>query len=77
MERIVLNLKIEFIFSAVLASFMLKERLNLHGKVGCFLCIVGSTVLVIHAPPEDGVNTMEDLSAKLRDPCKPCSCQFI
>lgn len=58
--------------SAVLASIMLKERLNLHGKVGCFLCIVGSTVLVIHAPPEDGVNTMEDLSAKLREPLFVC-----
>ena len=49
---------------------MLKERLNLHGKVGCFLCIIGSTVLVVHAPPEGNVNNMEELSAKLRDPCK-------
>ena len=49
---------------------MLKERLNLHGKVGCFLCVIGSTVLVIHAPPEENVNDMEELSAKLRDPCK-------
>lgn len=49
---------------------MLKERLNLHGKVGCFLCIVGSTVLVIHAPPEEAVRDMEDLMVKLKDPCK-------
>ena len=49
---------------------MLKERLNLHGKVGCFLCIVGSTVLVIHAPPEEAVSHMEELMAKLKDPCK-------
>ena len=56
--------------SAVLASIMLKERLNLHGKVGCFLCVVGSTVLVIHAPPEENVNSMEELAAKLRDPRK-------
>jgi len=54
--------------SAVLASIMLKERLNLHGKVGCFLCIVGSTVLVIHAPPEENVNNMEGLMVKLKDP---------
>lgn len=49
---------------------MLEERLNLHGKVGCFLCTVGSTILVIHAPPEENVNSMEELSAKLRDPRK-------
>lgn len=49
---------------------MLKERLNLHGKVGCFLCIVGSTVLVIHAPPEEAVIDMVDLMVKLKDPCK-------
>jgi len=59
---------ISVLVSAVLASIMLKERLNLHGKVGCFLCTVGSTILVIHAPPEENVNSMEELSAKLRDP---------
>ncbi|XP_065669839.1 magnesium transporter NIPA2 isoform X1 [Hydra vulgaris] len=59
---------ISVIVRAVLASIMLKERLNLHGKVGCFLCVIGSTVLVIHAPPEENVNDMEELSAKLRDP---------
>lgn len=59
---------ISVLVSAVLASVMLKERLNLLGKVGCFLCVVGSTVLVIHAPPEENVSSMEELSAKLRDP---------
>jgi len=37
-------------FSAVLSSTLLKEKLNIHGKLGCFLCILGSTVIVIHAP---------------------------
>lgn len=54
--------------SAVLASIMLKERLNLLGKVGCFLCILGSTVLIIHAPEEEQVADMEDLGPKLKDP---------
>ena len=55
-------------FSAVLASIMLKERLNLHGKVGCLLCILGSTILIIHAPEEEQVADMESLSPKLKDP---------
>ncbi|XP_066932810.1 magnesium transporter NIPA2-like isoform X2 [Clytia hemisphaerica] len=54
--------------SAVLASIMLKERLNLHGKVGCLLCILGSTILIIHAPEEEQVTEMESLSPKLKDP---------
>jgi len=54
--------------SAVLASIMLKERLNLHGKVGCLLCILGSTILIIHAPEEEQVTEMEILSPKLKDP---------
>ena len=57
---------------------MLRERLNLHGKVGCFLSIVGSTVLVIHAPPEETVRNMEVLMVKLKDPCKNfCLLLFI
>ena len=55
-------------FSAVLASYLLNENLNLYGKIGCFLCIIGSTILIIHAPQEENVSTMEELSVKLRDP---------
>ena len=40
--------------SAMLSSYLLKEKLNLHGKVGCLLSILGSTIIVIHAP-EEGV----------------------
>eukprot|EP00794_Sanderia_malayensis_P007191 gene7191-7997_t len=56
------------LISAILSSYLLNEKLNLHGKIGCFLCILGSTVLIIHAPQEENVSTMEELSVKLRDP---------
>jgi drug/metabolite transporter (DMT)-like permease len=36
--------------TAILASYFLKEKLNLLGKLSCVLCILGSTVTVIHAP---------------------------
>lgn len=29
---------------------VLKEKLTLHGKIGCALCIVGAVVIVLHAP---------------------------
>lgn len=54
--------------SAVLSSYLLKERLNLHGKVGCLLCIIGSTILVIHAPHEEEVQAMLDLELMLKAP---------
>lgn len=56
------------IASAVLASYFLKERLNLLGKIGCALCILGSTVMVIHAPRESEIHNMEELRQKMADP---------
>jgi len=51
--------------SAVLASRFLNEKQNLHGKIGCILSIIGSTVLVIHAPQEEEVKDMDELKIKL------------
>ncbi|ESP00116.1 hypothetical protein LOTGIDRAFT_158344 [Lottia gigantea] len=56
------------IVSAVLASWKLKERLNLFGKIGCLLCILGSTIMVIHSPKEAEVESMAALEEKLKDP---------
>ena len=53
---------------AVLSSIFLKENLNLLGKVGCVQCILGSTIMVLHAPEEEGADTLGDLAILLRDP---------
>ncbi|XP_049627389.1 magnesium transporter NIPA2-like [Suncus etruscus] len=54
--------------SAILSSYFLSERLNLHGKSGCLLSILGSTVMVIHAPKEEEIETLDEMSRKLGDP---------
>lgn len=54
--------------SAILSSYLLGERLNLLGKLGCLLSIVGSTVLVIHAPEEEEVTTLNEMASKLKEP---------
>ncbi|MBN3299753.1 NIPA2 protein, partial [Amia calva] len=54
--------------SAVLSSYFLNERLNIHGKIGCLLCILGSTVMVIHAPQEEEVDSLAVMAEKLKDP---------
>ncbi|CAB1418291.1 unnamed protein product [Pleuronectes platessa] len=54
--------------SAVLSTYFLNERLNVHGKVGCLLCVLGSTVMVIHAPQEEEVVSLTSMAEKLKDP---------
>lgn len=54
--------------SAILSSYFLNEHLNIHGKIGCILSILGSTVMVIHAPQEEEVTSLHEMEIKLRDP---------
>ncbi|XVF58639.1 hypothetical protein PTKIN_Ptkin07bG0082000 [Pterospermum kingtungense] len=52
---------LSIIVSAVLAHFMLKEKLQKMGMLGCLLCIVGSTVIVLHAPEERSITSVEEI----------------
>lgn len=54
--------------SALLSSYFLNEKLNIHGKLGCVLSILGSTVMVIHAPVEEEVTSLDEMERKLQDP---------
>lgn len=56
------------IFSAVLSSYLLGETLNVLGKLGCLLCLLGSVLLVIHAPQEQEVTSLQDMTQKLLEP---------
>ena len=49
------------VLAAVLSSIFLKERLSFVGKIGCFMCLVGSVVIVINAPAQTSVNRIEDM----------------
>ena len=51
--------------SAVLAAIMLNERLELLGKIGCFLCLVGSPVIVVNAPSEVEVTSVSDITERM------------
>nr|XP_015204786.1 PREDICTED: magnesium transporter NIPA4 isoform X1 [Lepisosteus oculatus] len=56
------------LISAILSSYLLGESLNLIGKLACVLSLLGSTVMVIHAPEEEEVRTLNEMTAKLLDP---------
>ncbi|CAI0437640.1 unnamed protein product, partial [Linum tenue] len=47
--------------SAVLAHFILKEKLHIFGVLGCVLCVVGSTTIVLHAPQERNIVSVREV----------------
>ncbi|KAL8166453.1 hypothetical protein V2J09_007952 [Rumex salicifolius] len=52
---------LSIIVSAVLAHSMLDEKLQKMGIIGCLLCIVGSTMIVLHAPSERSIDSVEEI----------------
>lgn len=62
--------------SAALAHVMLKEKLHIFGILGCALCVVGSTTIVLHAPQEreiESVTEVWDLATEPGNFCLYCS----
>ncbi|KAI1496970.1 magnesium transporter NIPA-domain-containing protein [Biscogniauxia marginata] len=49
------------VITTVLSAIFLKERLSLVGKVACFLCVVGSVVIVLNAPEESSVANIQEM----------------
>ena len=57
-----------FVCSAILSSYLLDEKLNVHGKLGCVLCLLGATGVISSAPEEQVVQSIETLQTRLQDP---------
>ncbi|OAA66800.1 DUF803 domain protein membrane protein [Niveomyces insectorum RCEF 264] len=49
------------VITTILSAIFLKERLSMIGKVSCFLCIVGSVVIVMNAPQESSVADIQEM----------------
>lgn len=49
------------VITTILSAIFLKERLSMVGKVGCFLCIIGSVVIVMNAPAEASAATIQEM----------------
>jgi magnesium transporter len=45
-------------FSAVLGAYFLKEELGILGKLGCAICLLGSVIIVLHAPPDEEIENV-------------------
>ncbi|KAK8530093.1 hypothetical protein V6N13_102971 [Hibiscus sabdariffa] len=59
---------LSIIISAVLAHIILRERLHTFGILGCALCVVGSTTIVLHAPPERQIESVAEVWALATEP---------
>jgi len=56
------------VVTAILSAIFLKERLSFVGKIGCFNCIVGATVIALNAPEQGAVNTIQDMKRMVLAP---------
>jgi len=52
---------LSIIISAALAHIILRERLHIFGILGCVLCVVGSTTIVLHAPQEREIESVTEV----------------
>ncbi|RJE25308.1 DUF803 domain membrane protein [Aspergillus sclerotialis] len=65
------------LIGAVLGSYFLHERLGTLGKLGCAMCLLGSVVIVLHAPPDKPVERIDEILAYALQPGMQASCMLI
>ncbi|KAF2678058.1 DUF803-domain-containing protein [Lentithecium fluviatile CBS 122367] len=49
------------LIGAVLGSYFLHEHLGVLGKIGCAICLIGSVIIVLHAPPDREVSSIDEI----------------
>ncbi|KAI1261915.1 DUF803-domain-containing protein [Xylariaceae sp. FL1019] len=49
------------LIGAVLGSYFLQEELGVLGRLGCAICLLGAVIIVLHAPPDEEINTIDEI----------------
>ncbi|KAK2783827.1 hypothetical protein FQN52_009474 [Onygenales sp. PD_12] len=49
------------LIGAVLGAYFLHERLGILGKLGCAMALLGSVIIVLHAPPDENIETVDEI----------------
>ncbi|KAE8229117.1 hypothetical protein CF326_g5922 [Tilletia indica] len=65
------------LIGAILASFILKEELGRIGKVGCTLCLVGTVIIVVNAPEDKEIKTVDEILNYAIQPAFMTYCLFV
>jgi drug/metabolite transporter (DMT)-like permease len=61
------------LIGAVLGSYFLKEELGTLGRLGSAICLIGAVIIVLHAPPDEDIQTIDEI---LHYAIQPGSSQF-
>ena len=56
------------VITTILSAIFLKERLSFVGKIGCFLCVIGSVIILLSAPQESSVSTIQMMQCFMLSP---------
>ena len=46
---------------AILGSYFLNEVLGTLGKLGSAICLIGAVIIVLHAPPDEDFQTIDQI----------------
>ncbi|KAF8253606.1 DUF803-domain-containing protein [Wilcoxina mikolae CBS 423.85] len=46
---------------AVLGTYFLNEQLGTLGKLGCAICLIGSVIIVLHAPADEQIDRIDEM----------------
>lgn len=46
---------------AVLGSYFLNEILGVLGRLGSAICLIGAAIIVLHAPPDEDITTIDEI----------------
>jgi hypothetical protein len=65
------------IISSVLANFFLGETMHQCGVFACGLAVLGSVILISHAPAEGLIESVEEIWALATQPSFLCYCAFV
>ncbi|KAF9734517.1 duf803 domain membrane protein [Paraphaeosphaeria minitans] len=65
------------LIGAVLGSYFLQEYLGVLGKIGCAICLIGSVIIVLHAPPDEEVESVDKILNYAIQPGFLIYCVFV
>ncbi|KAH8731638.1 magnesium transporter NIPA-domain-containing protein [Phaeosphaeriaceae sp. PMI808] len=65
------------LIGAVLGAYFLDEQLGLLGKIGCAICLIGSVIIVLHAPPDAEVQSVDEILQLALKPGFLFYCLFV
>ncbi|KAF7596118.1 hypothetical protein BBP40_003380 [Aspergillus hancockii] len=65
------------LISALLAAYFLNENVQVLGRLGCATCLLGSVLLVLHAPGDRDIQTIDEILHLAIQPFFLLYCLFV